>query len=444
MMLRSASIPIRRWGGQRLVTALAVLSLLLCSGTANADYLEVRRSALLKDEPISDGAMIDRLEPGEFLLLLDDGHQQNGYYRASLASGDEGYIYRTLVRRFPGSPPGFFEPGTHLPPSGWDAFQIADSTYTRNGETWPVHVVIGSWNIKWFGNSGPEAYSYPILADFIEECDVVAIQELRGEHMEACIERLLDELSLRGRDYEARIGPLTGYLSHADSDKRDYLEAFAFIWDSQTIELSGQPGPASSPSINHSVFRQVPFVADFKVLGGEGFDFRLLSTHTVYNSNLNEVRRAEIEWIRDWMLSAGDDDDELNLIAIGDFNANPDGQPHHFEELIPDGSDFRVLMYESMEAGEDSIRTTVPLNDSSPNPDYFRLPVYDHILVTFETSDALPADPMTRAGGHMGVYAFDEEPWWDDYGWTRSRRRLPVSDHRPIWFRLLREAEDED
>lgn len=72
-----------------------------------ADYLEVRRSATIKDRPIRDAIVIERPDVGGALQLLDNGDQQNGYYRIMApVAQNPGWIYRTLVRRHPGNPPG--------------------------------------------------------------------------------------------------------------------------------------------------------------------------------------------------------------------------------------------------------------------------------------------------------------------------------------------------
>lgn len=95
-------------------------------------------------------------------------------------------------------------------------------------------------------------------------------------------------------------------------------------------------------------------------------------------------------------------------------------------------------------AGEQSIRTTLPTKDSSSSATYKLLPLYDHALISAETSYALPSDPMTMGGNDFGVYAFDNDPWWTQNGWKRPDIISAVSDHRPIWFKTTFEAKDRD
>lgn len=90
----------------------------------------------------------------------------------------------------------------------------------------------------------------------------------------------------------------------------------------------------------------------------------------VYNAGINNVRRRELRAIRRWTMSSPADG-ERNLVAIGDFNANPPGQTAHFANLVANPSGFRVLMAESRTAGEVPLRTTVPTKDSSSSSSYF-------------------------------------------------------------------------
>lgn len=81
------------------------LVLLALPSLALADYLEVRRTAVVKAEPSRDARAVFRPEVGSYLNLLSDV-QKNGYYEVSVpATGERGWIYRTFVRRYPGSPP---------------------------------------------------------------------------------------------------------------------------------------------------------------------------------------------------------------------------------------------------------------------------------------------------------------------------------------------------
>ena len=116
-------------------------------------------------------------------------------------------------------------------------------------------------------------------------------------------------------------------------------------------------------------------------------------------------------------------------------NGNPEAMAA-FDEAI------RALL--TAGAGEDSVRTTVPTKDSSTNPNYQKLPIYDHALISSETSYALSGNPMTLAGSDFGVSDFDNDSWWKANGWSCGDIIKAVSDHRPIWIRLVSGAADLD
>ena len=77
-----------------------ILLLLLVSISLRADYLITSRSANIKEEPVSDAAALENVGEGARLSLLDNGIQSNGYYHVTSAAGIEGWVYRTLVRRY--------------------------------------------------------------------------------------------------------------------------------------------------------------------------------------------------------------------------------------------------------------------------------------------------------------------------------------------------------
>ena len=160
-------------------------------------------------------------------------------------------------------------------PPEHDAFQIPDELKRKPSRDdrfkIPNSVIVCSWNIKWFGRSAVSKYDFVTMADFVEECDVTAIQELQNPNHAAVIAALLTELTNRGFDYDSRTSANTGYKNNPDSTKNNYLERYAFLWDTDSISLKGTPSFVSAPEINNATYRQVPYVADFKVKTVESF-----------------------------------------------------------------------------------------------------------------------------------------------------------------------------
>jgi len=84
------------------------LILLITTSGLRADYLVVSRNATIKSNVNRDGTIIERAVKGDTIILLDNGIRNKGYYHVKgPATGSKGWIYRTLVRRYPGFPPSF-------------------------------------------------------------------------------------------------------------------------------------------------------------------------------------------------------------------------------------------------------------------------------------------------------------------------------------------------
>lgn len=83
---------------------LLLLALLAMPAPLLGDYLVMSRSAYLKDRPRSDSDSVTRLEPHTSVILLQD-QQENGFYRVRIpATGETGWVYRTMGRRYQGLP----------------------------------------------------------------------------------------------------------------------------------------------------------------------------------------------------------------------------------------------------------------------------------------------------------------------------------------------------
>lgn len=93
--------------------ASLICFIILLSCSAFAQYLEVRRSATVRDQPNINAEIIERLKKGDYITLLDNGLQKDDYYKVRATStNQEGWIYRKLVRRFEGT----FSTSLHFDP----------------------------------------------------------------------------------------------------------------------------------------------------------------------------------------------------------------------------------------------------------------------------------------------------------------------------------------
>ncbi len=372
----------------------------------------------VRAEPNTQSDIIGTLKIGESARFIDSVPY---WYKIELSENRDGYVSKVWTK---------LEDQT----AACDSLRKTD-------------LIIGSWNIKWLGKGDVGEHDYNEMAKIISKMDVIAIQELSEPNYSKELDSIKAHLATAGYKYDYAASDLTGYENNPDTTKNNYLERYGFMWDKDRIILLHSTNPltfADTPAINNPNCRQVPVYADFKVKDGNGFDFRIMTIHTVYNKKISEVRKSEMEFVNNWLIDQSDNPNntEKNIIVEGDFNANPTGQHHYFKDIIEGTTAYRILFEESLSIGEKSIRTTVQQKDN-PGPDYFLLPVYDQVLVSNQTSYALPHNPMTKAGEDLGVIEFDQEPKWKNlHDWHEVINE--VSDHRPVWFRLDYDAEDKD
>jgi hypothetical protein len=89
----------------RTNSILFFIALLAVSLTARADYLQVNRSATVYAEPNRSSDVVFNAD-AESNLLMADSETENGYYHVQDPNtGQTGWIYRALVRRYKGDIP---------------------------------------------------------------------------------------------------------------------------------------------------------------------------------------------------------------------------------------------------------------------------------------------------------------------------------------------------
>jgi endonuclease/exonuclease/phosphatase family metal-dependent hydrolase len=308
-------------------------------------------------------------------------------------------------------------------------------------------LVIGSWNIKWFGSSSTDKHDYEEMANIIQEMDVLAIQEVKGDRYRDRLDTLVAVLGRRGLSYEYLVSEETGYENNPGENMNDYVERYAYLWDMDRVEILNPDTPyyfISQPIINNPTFRAVPIVSDFNVKGGDGFDFTMVTIHTVYKHEIEHVRGAEIQFLHDWMNDQVFDleVEEKDIFIIGDFNANPKGQTAYFDSIVTDTMGYRIIFNEPLLAGEDSKRTTILKKQNITAKDH-QLPAYDHLLLSKTTSYAISIYPITWSSGVIGVVEFDQGPNFQAMA-DRYAIIAAMSDHRPIWIKIPYDTEDRD
>jgi competence protein ComEC len=79
--------------------------------SVNAEYLIVQRNGNLRKEASTESEILEKIKVTDTLLLIETDQTPNGYYHViSFLSGQEGFVYRNLVRKVEGDIANPFAP----------------------------------------------------------------------------------------------------------------------------------------------------------------------------------------------------------------------------------------------------------------------------------------------------------------------------------------------
>src|SRR4051812_46323560 len=94
---------------RRLLLLCLILTVWLSSSDAGAaQFLEVRRSAVVYDKASKDSEKVANVPPkdhtGQYIVQLVSDAKRNGFYHIRLPDKKEGWIYQSFVRGIPSAP----------------------------------------------------------------------------------------------------------------------------------------------------------------------------------------------------------------------------------------------------------------------------------------------------------------------------------------------------
>jgi len=253
---------------------------------------------------------------------------------------------------------------------------------------------VGAFNIQVFGTtkaSKPEVMA--ILADIVRAYDIVAIQEIRDSSGTA-LPTLVSLVNSDGSTYDYVVGERLGRTSSK--------EQYAYIYNRNTVQLTGTPHTYPEPSGTDPFHRQ-PYITSFQAIGGS-YDAVIMVIHTDPDEATEEI--DALADVVDYARQAYPG--EQDLILLGDLNA--DGSYFNEDSVSAiSGNEYAWVIDNSQD-------TTVA---SSSN-------TYDRIILA-DTSDYIDS----------GVFRFDIE-----YGLSPSETSA-VSDHYPVYVEF-RTDQDND
>lgn len=256
---------------------------------------------------------------------------------------------------------------------------------------------IGAFNIQVFGQSKaskPEVVD--VLGKIIRTYDIVAIQEIRDASQTA-FPSLVNTVNSDGSQYAYVVGERLGRTSSK--------EQYAYIYSTQTVELSGTPFTYPEP-LGTDPFHREPYISSFKALNGN-FDVILITIHTDPDEATEEIN------VLDTVVKYAQNKypDEQDYIIMGDLNADCS----YFDE----DSTSKLHSSDYYWCIGNSVDTTTSPTDCT----------YDRIIIT------IPA--VTDFTGGAGVFRFDNE-----YGLTEDETR-DVSDHYPVYAKFWSNRDDD-
>lgn len=201
-----------------------------------------------------------------------------------------------------------------------------------------TNLLIATWNIRAFGgltmnwNAGPndspkrDLRALRAIAEIVSRFDVVAIQEVR-DNLRA-LRHMLKALNAQ----EPHWGMI---LTDVTRGKAGNHERLAFVFDSRRLKPSGlacelvvppqEEGTAIDSHAFERQFARTPYAVSFLA---SGKTFILVTLHVKYGKNA-EDRVPELQAIADWLADWANDlhSWDHNLIALGDFNIDREGDP---------------------------------------------------------------------------------------------------------------------
>ncbi len=287
------------------------------------------------------------------------------------------------------------------------------------------NLLIGTWNIRAFGDLTPKWRSEPedspkrdwhaveCISEVVRRFDVTAVQEARRNT--TSLASLLDLLGPRFRLITSDVtegGPGNG-------------ERLAFVYDGDRVQPSGLVGEIVLPRETESPLEQFarsPYAAGF-VRGG--VDFILTTVHVLWGKR-PEDRLGELtafaEWMRRW--AERPDDWNRNLLVLGDFNLDRRGDPLYAAFLS-------TGLWPPAEL--EAVPRTIFDNDRSRH-------FYDQIAWFSDTSQ--PGPPSLLQGltyaRHGGSFDFVPHVFRELAATELSWR---ISDHYPLWVEFTVDAE---
>ncbi len=259
------------------------------------------------------------------------------------------------------------------------------------------NLLLCSWNIKWFKDTGRELTK---LAKIIAKFDLCGIVELQSDLV---LEDLVEVL-------KTETGEVWSYIqSNRTGNSTSYFEQFAFMWRDQKVRIAS--GHVGNVSDLPNTFRHEPYIATFR---SGNFDFRFLLIHTRWTTAAE--RAKEVAQIANDFRLFQTLGRERDLILAGDFN-----YPDDAEAMRP-----LTELDDMLNVIPSNTKTTLKGSGEGFSSSY------DHIYVHKEATK--------ERTGKAGAYDFVAGE-----GYTSTQKaKKELSDHLPVWAQFRTDGPDDD
>lgn len=287
--------------------------------------------------------------------------------------------------------------------------------------------ILCSFNIQFLGNF--RRRDNASLADVVQQCDVVAVQELvappvsqtfadRTVNADPEAHAFVEEMSRQGFHWilsEEDTGP--GEKNHLASAATEWYITF-YRPERVTPAPELPRGFLARDRTANRRWDRVPYAFPFRVTGGR-FDFVLVSVHLHPKPKGMERRRQELKAVEDWIRDHSGA--EKDFFVLGDMN-------------LQNCTELEAAMPASLASLNDNCLAT-NTNPNSGKP-------YDHVMYTSSAAAHIDHGLGMLVGNIVAAMRERGSYRLPEYDHTVFRGTF--SDHAPVAFRILKVKKDED
>ncbi len=266
------------------------------------------------------------------------------------------------------------------------------------------NIIIGSYNIKWFGQID---HNFDRLASVIQYFDVCGLIEVKdGKELPRLVTALEN---LTGNDWSYIMGFKT------NRPEGSYYENYAAVWRTDRAAVGG--GLISNIFDPSEIYRNDPYVVSFTC---KNFDFTAVFVHTRWSNDDYGSRKKEIEGIPGIIAYMKEMTDERDFIIMGDFNYS--GTAPAMKQMADDLEFIQI---------DPNVKSTFK-NDLSGYSSS-----YDHIYISNSNTAEFIA-------GQSGVIDATELVYGDNSVLNMELSKKELSDHLPVWAAYSVTGPDDD